>query len=171
MSKFIIYQHNCINDEEQCYLVATCWVNETIVFIISNSETSQILMWQILLKHLSTAITSWFPLIVAFLGLFSPILRDPKICRFYPKDRNFSQNYTEKTNLVQNFHFKKIQHVAKIHSQLLITANQIPNTQHVLRDHHNKPVSDVVAQNEGEQLQWGSNISKVQEIFWSDKED
>jgi hypothetical protein len=29
----------------------------------------------------------------------------------------------------------------------------------------------VVAQNEGEQLQWGSNISKVQEIFWSDKED
>jgi len=92
-------------------------------------------------------------------------LRDPKVCRFYPKDRNFSQNYTEKTNLVRNFHLKKIQHVAKIHSPLLITANQIPNTQHVLRDHHNKPVSDVVAQNEGEQLQWGSNISKVQEIF------
>lgn len=44
MSKFIIYQHNCINDEEQCYLVATCWVNETIVFIINNFETSQILI-------------------------------------------------------------------------------------------------------------------------------
>ncbi len=32
------------NDEKQCYLVATCWVNETIVFIINQSETSQILI-------------------------------------------------------------------------------------------------------------------------------
>lgn len=65
----------------------------------------------------------------------------------------------KKPNLVQNIHFKKIHHIAKIHSQLLITANQIPNTQQVLRDEHNKPVNDVVAQNEGEGLQWGSNIS------------
>jgi len=140
------------NDEKQCYLAATCWVNETIVFIINQSETSQILI----VTNSTQALINGHDIILVYFPQFCEI---QKFADFTQKMEILVKITLKKPNLVQNFHFKKIHHIAKIHSQLLITANQIPNTQHVLRDHHNKPVSDVVAQNEGEQLQWGSNIS------------
>jgi hypothetical protein len=107
----------------------TCWVNETIEFIINKSKTSQILIvtnsTQALINghYIMISTDSCIPWYI-----FPNFVRSKNLQILPKKNRNFSQKYTEKTNFGPKLSLKKISACCK--NSLSIAYNCKSNTQY-----------------------------------------